>query len=140
MNKSLLLLAAFLCIGLGVLLANPIADYGVPVSYAKGRDIAFADFTMRYLGERHVKSPIFKPGFTFQDFAVASRGRTQTVSWTSGTGVIDAADFQVDGKPYALELRGSVARKDWLRDGEMVVWRQADFQKALEKRNAETRR
>ena len=61
MNKSLLLLAAFLCIGLGVLLANPIADYGVPVSYAKGRDIAFADFTMRYLGERHVKSPVFKP-------------------------------------------------------------------------------
>jgi hypothetical protein len=140
MNKSLLLLTAFICIGLGVLIADPVASYGVPVSYAKGRDIAFADFTLRYLGERHVKSPIFKPGFTFHDFAVTSRGRTHTVSWTSGTGVIDAADFQVDGKPYALELRGSVARKDWLRDGEMVVWRQADFQKALEKRNAETRR
>jgi hypothetical protein len=140
MNKSLLLFAATVCIGLGVLIANPIASYGVPVSFAKGRDIAFADFTMRYLGERHVKSPVFKPGFTFYDFAVTSRGKTQTVSWTSGTGVIDATDFQVDGKPYALELRGSVARKGWLRDGEMVVWRQADFLKALEKRNAETRR
>jgi hypothetical protein len=139
MNKSLLLLAAFVCIGLGVLCANPIADYGVPVNYAKGRDIAFADFTMRYLGERRVKSPVFKPGFMFYDFAVTSRGKTQTISWTSGTGVIDAADFQVDGKSYALELRGSVARKGWLRDGEMVVWRQADFLKALEKRNAETR-
>jgi hypothetical protein len=139
MRNRASLLVALGCLCLGIAQATPITEYGVPVRFAKGRDIAFADFTMRYLGERRVKSPVFKPGFTFYDFAVTSGGKTQTVSWTSGTGVIDATDFRVDGKPYALELRGSVARKGWLRDDEMVVWRQADFQKALEKRNAETR-
>jgi hypothetical protein len=29
------------------------------------------------------------------------------VSWTTGTGVIDPTDFEIDGKHYQLELRHS---------------------------------
>jgi hypothetical protein len=112
----------------------------VPVRFAKNRDVVFANFTVRYLGERRVSSPIFKPGFTFYDFEVRSSKSRQTVSWSSGTGVIDSTSFKVDGKPYDLELKGSVARKGWLREDEMVVWPEAQFLKALEARNRAGRR
>jgi hypothetical protein len=107
-----------------------LAPYGQPVRFAKNRVIEFHDFTVRYLGQRRVSSPVFKPGFLYYDFEVAGRGGPQTVSWSSGTGVIDAASFKVDGRPYELELKATVARKGWMRDDEMVVWPEADFQKA----------
>lgn len=98
------------------------AVYGEPVRFAKGREIVFPDFNVRYLGKRHVAHPTFRPGFTYEDFEVTSPRGRQTVSWSSGTGVIDAADFAVDGREYALELRATVARKGWLRDDELVIW------------------
>jgi hypothetical protein len=115
------------------------ASYGVIVSFSKGRAVVFPDFTMTYLGERRVADPKFKPGFTFYDFEVKSAKSTGKVSWTSGTGVIDSAAFNVDGRPYELELRGSVIKKGWLKDDEMVVWPQAKFMKALEARNKASR-
>jgi hypothetical protein len=140
-NPSRIALAAAL---LGLVAAcasnsNAGAGYGVPVPFAKNRDVVFAHFTMRYLGERKVSSPIFKPCFTFYDFEVRSAKSTQTVSWSSGTGVIDSASFKVDGRPYELELKGSVARKGWLREDEMVVWPEAEFLRALEARNRASR-
>ena len=102
--------------------------------FAKNRVVEFRDFAVRYLGERRVKSPIFKPGFLFYDFEVTGRGGKQTVSWSSGTGLIDATSFKVDGRPYELELRATVARKGWMRDDEMVVWPEADFQRAAHQR------
>jgi hypothetical protein len=132
MNK-LLLFATLAGLWLGIVRTAPAADYGVPVRYALNADVAFPDFTVRYAGKRHVESPVFKPGFTYYDFTVTGRGKPQTISWTSGTGLIDATDFEVDGKPYELELRGSVGSKRWLGDNEMVVWRRADYLTALEK-------
>jgi hypothetical protein len=110
------------------------ASYGQPVRFAKNRVVEFRDFTVRYVGERRVTSPVFKPGFLYYDFEVTGRGGAQTVSWSSGTGVIDAASFKVDGRPYELELKATVARKGWMRDDEMVIWPEADFQKALRSR------
>jgi len=128
----LLMLAATACGG-----ERPPAAYGAIVKFSKGRAVVFPDFTMTYLGERRVTDKVFKPGFTYYDFeAKGAKGATK-VSWTSGTGVIDSASFQVDGKPYELELRGSVIKKGWLKDDEMVVWPQAQFLKALEERNKE---
>jgi hypothetical protein len=115
------------------------APYGNPVRFAKGREIVFRDFSMHFLGERRVSHPVFRPGFRYLDFAVTGRKGTQTVSWSSGTGVIDSTSFQVEGRDYELELRGSVARKGWLRDDEMVVWPESDFRAALERRNRESR-
>ena len=137
--KKLSLMALVSLLAACVFADDKVAAYGVPVRYAKGADILFPDFTVRYLGERHVSSPAFKPGFTCYDFEVRGK-ETVKASWSSGTGVIDSATFQVDGRPYELELRGSVARKGWLRDDEMVVWPQAKFLKALEARGKAERR
>ncbi|MGH8048041.1 MAG: hypothetical protein ACREKL_12435 [Chthoniobacterales bacterium] len=131
---AFLLLAATACAG-----EKAPAAYGSIVRFSKNHAVVFSDFTMTYTGERKVVDPKFKPGFTFYDFEVKSAKGSQTVSWTSGTGIIDSASFVVDGKPYELELRGSVLKKGWLRDDEMVVWPQAQFMKALEKRNNESR-
>lgn len=97
-------------------------SYGEPVRYALGREVVFPDFSIRYLGERHVKSAIFKPGFIYYDFEVTSGSESRKVSWSSGTGVIDSSSFEIGGKPYELELRGTVARRKWLKDDEMILW------------------
>lgn len=137
--------ASRLVLCLALLAASACADgkpagYGEIARFAKDRAVVFPDFTMRYLGERHVAHPVFKPGFTYYDFEVRSAKSVQTVSWSSGTGVIDSTPFKVDGRPYELELRGSVLRKKgWLRGDEMVVWRQADFLGALEARRESAR-
>jgi hypothetical protein len=115
------------------------ASYGTIVHFSKGHPVVFPDFTMTYLGERKVADPKFKPGFTFYDFEVKSAKVTTKASWTSGTGGIDSASFNVDGRPYELELRGSVVKKGWLKDDEMVVWPQAKFLNALEARNKASR-
>jgi hypothetical protein len=135
----LLALALLAAIGACRFDDSEVAEYGVPVRFQKGGDVLFPNFTICYVGERKVSSPVFKPGFTYYDFEVRGAKGTQTVSWSSGTGVIDSASFTVDGKPYELELRGSVAKKGWLRDDEMVVWPQADFLKALEARSKQSR-
>jgi len=119
--------------------ADKKAGYGEIVRFAKGHDVVFPGFAMRYLGERQVSHPVFKPGFTYYDFEVRSPRSTQTVSWSSGTGVIDSASFKVDGRPFELELRGSILKKGWLREDEMVVWPQDQFLRALKARHGEGR-
>lgn len=126
------LLAWFLGLPLLVMAgAQPVAPYGEPVRFRKDRVVEFVDFSVRYLGERRVEDPMFKPGFIFHDFEIRSPKSVRTVSWSSGTGVIDSVEFTVDGSVFDLELRGSVARKGWLRDDEMVVWPHAKFLEAL---------
>ena len=43
------------------------------------------------------------------------------ISWTTGTGVIDPTDFEIDGKRYLLELRHS-DKLGKLQDNELVIW------------------
>lgn len=129
MGLMLLALALAGCSG-----AGGAATYGEPTRFAVGREIVFPDFRLRYQGERRVEHPVFKPGFVFYDFEVTGRQGAQTVSWSSGTGVIDATEFTVDGRPFVLELRASVARKGWLRQDELVVWPEAEFRAAARRR------
>jgi len=119
--------------------ADRSSGYGEIVRFAKGHDVVFPDFVVRYLGERHVSHPVFKPGFIYYDFEVRSPKSQQTVSWSSGTGVIDSASFKVDGRPFELELRGSILKKGWLCEDEMVVWPQDRFLRALKARPKEGR-
>lgn len=132
-GKALLALSVIILAGCATS-AGP-ARYGEVTRFARDREVVYPDFAMRYLGERKVASEVFPRGFTFYDFRVkAPNGAEQTVAWSSGTGVIDATDFTVSGRAYALELRGSVGSKKWLRDDEMVVWRAEDYRRALERR------
>lgn len=125
-------IAIWVLLGIAACASADAPAYGEPTRFAKGREIVFPDFSIRYLGERQVAGPQFPRGFRYYDFEVKAGGETRTVSWTSGTGVIDSASFEIGGKPFELEMRGSVARKGWLRDDEFVLWPRAQFQQALE--------
>lgn len=117
-------LAALILAGL---LPVSAADYGEKVRFAPGRPLKFPDCELVFTGTRTVSTPQYPRGFLFYDFEARAGGKTQKVSWTSGTGVIDPADFQVDGKKFVLELKGSEGFKGWLKDNELVLWRAESF-------------
>jgi hypothetical protein len=96
------------------------ASYGSKVSFRKDQAIPFPDFVLTFIGERHVSSPRFPRGFQFFDFVAKTDSEEVKVSWTSGTGVIDASNFKIGGKTYQLELRGSRAH-GWLGPEELVI-------------------
>jgi hypothetical protein len=138
-RRIILFLALVVMIVPAVRAAEKMAGFGEIVRFAKNHEVTFPDFGMTYRGERRVSDPVFKPGFTYYDFEVRSAKGRQTVSWSSGTGEIGSVSFTVDGHPYELELRGSVLKKGWLREDEMVVWPRAQFLDAAEARNRAAR-
>jgi len=100
--------------------APRVAAYGAKVSFRAGVPIAFPDLTLTYVGERRVESQVYPRGFLFQDFRAEQGSEAVAVSWTSGTGVIEAADFTIGGRDFSLELRGARAH-GWLGDDELVL-------------------
>jgi hypothetical protein len=80
------------------------ADYGTKAVFRKEAPIKYPDFTLTYVGDRHVAIDKYPHGFDYRDFRVAGAGGSQTVSWTSGTGEIGPMVFRVGGKEYWLEL------------------------------------
>jgi hypothetical protein len=97
------------------------ASYGTRVKYRTVEKIEFPDFTIGYVGERRESVPVYPRGFLYYDFKI-SKGKTEKViSWTTGTGVIDPTDFDIDGKHYQLELRRS-DKLGKLNDNELVIW------------------
>jgi hypothetical protein len=100
------------------------ADYGTKTTYRKNVALIFPDFDLTYLGERSVSAAPYPRPFIYQDFRVARGGKTQTVSWTTGTGIIEPTAFTFAGKNYTLELRRS-ERRGKLGDSELVIERAA---------------
>ena len=98
------------------------SSYGTKVRFAKDVAVAFADFDLTYLGKRHVASPVYKAGFTYDDFKVSRGDKRFTVSWSSGTGLLGPQPFEFDGKKFELELRHH-DKLGWLKDNEVVVSR-----------------
>ena len=112
------------------------AEYGEKVQFKKDVPIKFPNFSVTYLGQRRVEVPVFEPGFLYYDFLIESPGgEKKTISWTSGTGVIDARDFEARGKPYCLELKASVGYPGWLKHDELVIWPEKEFQAAARKKS-----
>ncbi len=109
-----------------------MAEYGKKIVYQKNQKIQFQDFSIQFLGVRHIKIPQFKPGFTCYDFEIfpikePAKGfwplftkKTIKVSWSSGTGVIVPEPFEVNGKQYALELFFS-KKLGQLKENELVI-------------------
>jgi hypothetical protein len=122
--------AALAVVAVVLVLPALAAELGEPVRFSKGRPVTAGPLTIEYVGERHVSHPVFKPGFTFHDFKVSDGRETKTISWSSGTGEVGPQEFALSGTKYQLELRHSIARAGWLRDDELVLWRDVDFQKA----------
>lgn len=100
------------------------ANYDTVVSYSKGKQIKFPDFTLEYQGERKEKKE-FPNGnsftFTFYDFKLTNSNANKTISWSSGTGVIDPIEFEFDGKNYQIEMRYSEKLKEKLDEDELVI-------------------
>ena len=84
--------------------ASRAADYDAKSSFKKDAPINFPDFTLTYVGDRHVASDKYPRGFNCRDFRVAAGATTQTVSWSAGTGDIGPAVFRVGAKEFWLEL------------------------------------
>jgi signal peptidase I len=97
------------------------ASYGTRVKYRAGEKIEFPDFTVVYVGERRKTVPVYPRGFLYYDFKVSTGKAEKVVSWTTGTGVIDPTDFEIDGKHYQLELRHS-DKLGKLKENELVIW------------------
>jgi hypothetical protein len=96
------------------------ASYGTRVKYRAAQKIEFPDFTVEYVGERRKSIPVYPRGFLYYDFKVSKGKAEKIVSWTTGTGVIDPTDFEIDGKHYQLELRHS-DKLGKLKENELVI-------------------
>lgn len=103
---------------------NISGNYGEITSYKKDQPVLFPDFTLTYTGERKETST-FPNGkkftFTFYDFKIKSNDEEKTISWTSGTGVIEPLDFEFAGKKFTLELRYRENEKKKLDEDELVI-------------------
>ncbi len=74
MRVTSLLAACVLGLAVGALTGNSLAasptnTYGTKVLFKKAQPLRFPDFTLEYLGDRHVRSKQFPPGFLYRDFA-----------------------------------------------------------------------
>lgn len=96
------------------------AGYDSVVSYSKGSQLKYPDFTLEYIGEREEKTGVGLT-FKFYDFSVTNGASKKTVSWSSGTGDIGPAQFEFEGKQYQLELHYSDKLKKKLGDDELVI-------------------
>lgn len=95
-------------------------SYGTKVRFSKGTTLHFPDFDLTYLGRRKEASEVFTPGFTFEDFRVSHGSHSDTVSWTSGTGLIVPRQFKFRGGTFQLMLyHGGPVGK--LKSDELVV-------------------
>ena len=100
------------------------AAYGTRVKYRPGEKIEFPDFTIEYVGKRKKSVPLYPSGFFYYDFKLSKGNVGKIVSWTSGTGDIAPANFEIGGNHYQLELRHS-DNLGKLRENEFVIWKTA---------------
>ena len=125
-NSTLILLFSGLLVFLGLVscghaASEQKASYGTRVKYRAGQKIEFPDFTVEYVSERRESVPVYPRGFLYYDFKVNKGKAEKVVSWTTGTGVIDSTDFEIEGKHYQLELR-HLDKLGKLKENELVIW------------------
>jgi len=101
------------------------ASYGTRVKYRAGQKIEFPDFTVDYIGERRKSTPAYPRGFLYFDFKVRAANIEKIVSWSSGTGDIGPAEFEIGGKRFLLELRRA-DKLGKLNENELVIWKSGD--------------
>ena len=108
--------------------------YGIKINYRERQVIRLPDLSIRFIGQRHESSPVFRHGFTFYDFEVTKGDERKTVSWSSGTGDIGPTYFEIGGERFVLELRASAMHEGFLAEGEMVIWRRDEYERLLNNR------
>lgn len=114
---------------LALSLAAHAADYGVKTRFQKDKPLVYPDCELTFTGTWRQDSPMFPRGFLCYDFKARSGGKTNTVTWSAGTGLVEPKFFRVNGLDFVLELKGSRSFKGWMKDNELVLWKEADFAK-----------
>jgi hypothetical protein len=97
------------------------AAYGAKVHFAKGAMISFPDFDLTYIGRRHEATKVYPRGFDYDDFKLTRGGKSATISWSAGTGLIGPRSFEFGGKSFSLELRHAQRFSGWLKEDELVI-------------------
>lgn len=105
------------------------ADYGVKTRFEKNTPLKFPDCELTFTGTRRVTSSVYPRGFVYYDFTAKAGGKTSNIEWSEGTGLIGPKYFSVGGRKYVLELKGSASFKGFMKENELVLWKQADFDK-----------
>lgn len=120
--KALLRFFAFFCAVLSISCAQSPSEagYDEKVSYRKDKPVKFPHFTLVFTGIRRVVPPQYPRGWDVYDFRVEVDGKTQTVSWSAGTGSIGPAEFKVGSHEYWLE-RVYSDKLGKLKDAELVI-------------------
>jgi hypothetical protein len=99
-------------------------EYGKAVTFDKDRAVKYPDFEIVYTGETS-KTSTFPNGnsftFKYQNFKVSKGRESKEIFWTSGTGVIEPANFEFGSGKFTLELRYTEGMKKKLADDEMVI-------------------
>lgn len=139
--KLIIVLIFFLC--LSICNFNGAADnkmhkYGEKVLYSNGKELKFPDFLIRFAGKREEnisKDRVSPLKMTFYDFEVTKDEAKEKVSWSSGTGDIAPAFFEIGGADYVLELGQSDIIKGSLGEGNLVIWKKADYEQELKKKS-----
>ena len=122
MRAAVLILLVGLCYGCT---SPPFeSSYGEVVRFAKGMDITYPDFIVRYKGERRELVESYGREFVYYDFELSSENEVSTVSWTAGTGAIAPLFFSFGGKEYCLVLKINELKPDnyMLENDEMIIW------------------
>jgi hypothetical protein len=102
--------------------SSTASKYGEKIVFSQNTPVKFEDFTLTYTGERRTNDDKFPRGFVYHDFKIQNQQEEKTVSWSSGTGDIAPASFQIGGKNYELEL-GLSDKLGKLAENELVVWK-----------------
>lgn len=133
MKKLWILLITFCLTACGLSGGNNVQNYGEKVNYSNGKEIKYPDFTVKFSGthEKGFPLPDSATKMVFYDFQVTKGDKKQTVSWSSGTGDIAPSFFYVDGVDYVLEMKQSDVIKESLGEGNIVIWKRADYESAL---------
>lgn len=109
---------------------NQVQKYGEKVSYSSGNELKFPDFSIKFTGKREEKISNDQRSslkMIFYDFEIINGEAKQKVFWSSGTGDIGPSFFELNGEKYVLELAQSDIIKGPLGEGNLVIWKNADF-------------
>lgn len=115
---------------------NEDSLYGKRVQYEIDKMIQYPNFSIRFIGTRHVVPDVYPRGWLVYDFEIISKDQEKLkVSWSAGTGAIGPTYFSVNEREYVLELEATIPESDpkkgWLDENEMIIWRKSDYLKRL---------
>ena len=113
-----------------------ITEYQKVKIFEKDLPIRYPDFTIVFRGSHETGDRI---RFTYQDFTVIDgSGKTQEVSWSSGTGDISPVFFSVGNKKFGIELSSSMVVEKPLPPNSFVISPDGVYEMILHNENERT--